>query len=135
MARSGSKAIFTALPLVLAATGALFVGQALRPEPRGRGSVPPRVVSFDPPGALVESTCADQRLAKPTGETTGLGCDEVRRVMRQIHLRFPAPIVPPDPARFAEGVSDWLESLRLLVGRERDAFARGRLCERRATAR
>ena len=108
MAQSGSKALRAALPFVLVAGSALLVGQGLRSVRHGRGGdVSPGASAS--PASPVEEACVERRLVKPTGETTGLGCAEVRQVIRQVHLRFPAPIAPPDPARFAEGVSNWLD--------------------------
>jgi carboxyl-terminal processing protease len=86
--------------------GALTLARALRPPTLDHALPPaPRLSAYPPSGAI----CDEHRMVKPTGETTGLGCDDVRRVIRQIHVRFPAPIAAPDPGQFAEGVSNWLD--------------------------
>ena len=96
--------------LALATAGALVVGQAVRSAPPARlGDAsfgPSTAPPASPPG---EESCAEHRLVQPTGETTGLGCDDVRRVIRQIHVRFPAPVAAPEPSQFAEGVANWLD--------------------------
>lgn len=95
----------------LAAVGALVVGRARRTASwHGRAVAPPSS-AFAPESSdgSGDTHCAEHRLARPTGETTGLGCADVRRVIRQIHLKFPAPIGTPAPSRFAEGVTNWLD--------------------------
>jgi carboxyl-terminal processing protease len=88
-----------------ATVAALIVGGVMRSAPE-----PDDVVTA--PGELDprrELGCEERRLEQPTGETTGLGCADVQRVVRQIHARFPAPITPPAPAEFAEALSNWLD--------------------------
>ena len=91
------------------------------------------VASPTSPASPVEEACVERRLAKPTGETTGLGCAEVRQVMRQIHAQVSGAHRAAGSGTVRRGRLELARSLRLLVGRERDAFARGRLRERRAT--
>jgi carboxyl-terminal processing protease len=107
---SSSKSLRPAyLGLGLASAAALLVGLALSPPRRASGGQPARGALAPPEAAPLDAACDEHRLVKPTGETTGLGCDEVRRVIRQIHARFPAPIVAPEPSQFAEGVANWLD--------------------------
>jgi carboxyl-terminal processing protease len=46
---------------------------------------------------------------RPTGTPIGLGCADVRRVIRQIHTRFPVKAAAPLPNEFAELVTSWLD--------------------------
>jgi carboxyl-terminal processing protease len=107
--RSSSKSLRTAsLGLGFASAAALLVGLAVRRPPRALDE--PALAPRGPRAhAPFDAACDEHRLVKPTGETTGLGCDEVRRVVRQIHARFPAPIAPPESSQFAEGVANWLD--------------------------
>ncbi|HEX6277390.1 MAG TPA: S41 family peptidase [Polyangiaceae bacterium] len=109
MARSSSKSLRTAsLGLGFATAAVLLAGLAARTPLRARDEA--ALAPLAPPGpSPLDAACDEHRLVKPTGETTGLGCDEVRRVIRQIHARFPAPIAAPEPSQFAEGVANWLD--------------------------
>ena len=91
-----------------ATAAALLVGSLLRSSSRD-GAGPSPVIAPAAPDTPHELGCEERRLEQPTGETTGLGCSEVRRVIRQIHGRFPAPVKPPAPGEFAEAVSNWLD--------------------------
>jgi carboxyl-terminal processing protease len=106
---NASRALLVALGL--AATGALIVGRATRSPTRSEHAVDaPPIASSSPPRREADGEeCAERALVRPTGETTGLGCADVRRVIRQIHQRFPAAVRAPLPAEFAEGVSNWLD--------------------------
>jgi carboxyl-terminal processing protease len=112
VAKLASKASRTSLVVLgLAALGALVVARVTRTSSFADRVARPRAPASDPapqpPSDDVH--CAEQPLARPTGETTGLGCADVRSVIRQIHLRFPAPVRTPAASHFAEAVSNWLD--------------------------
>lgn len=89
--------------------GVLLAGVLMRPRAARDDARPSAVPAPATPRASEELGCEERRLAQPTGETTGLDCADVRRVVRQIHARFPAPVSPPAPPVFAEAVSNWLD--------------------------
>ena len=98
-----------ALGLGAAALSVFALGVALRTPRRVAELASPTAAPTSPAGELEVASCGEHQLTKPTGETTGLGCDEVRRVIRQIHLKCPAPVAAPDPGVFAESVANWLD--------------------------
>jgi carboxyl-terminal processing protease len=104
-----SRALLAALGL--AATGALVFGRATRSATRSEHAIDAQPIASSAPSQRAPdgAACAERELVQPTGETTGLGCAEVRRVIRQIHQRFPAAVRAPMPAEFAEGVASWLD--------------------------
>jgi carboxyl-terminal processing protease len=107
--RKVSRAQSLGLGLALAAACALVLAVTRYPARRVELAAPAASAAPPPAAEPDGAACAEHQLAKPTGHTTGLGCDEVRQVIRQIHLKFPASPRPPDPALFAEGVANWLD--------------------------